>query len=75
MSALAAPEPTLPPFVSDEDARLMLAMKLFETGRLSLGQAAQMAAYSKQGFMDVLGHHGSAVVNYPASDLAKETAW
>lgn len=74
MTALATPD-SLPPFVSDEDARLMLSMKLFETGRLSLGQAAQMASYSKQGYMDVLGHHGIAVADYPSSDLAKETAW
>ena len=70
-----ATDSNLPPFVSDEEARLMLAVKLFETGRLSLGQAAQMSGYSKQGFMDVLGHHGIAVVDYPPSDLAKETAW
>ena len=65
----------LPAFVSDEEARLMLAVKLSETGRLSLGQAAEMCGYSKQGFIDVLGHHGIPVVQYPASELAAETAW
>lgn len=63
------------PFVSPDEAKLMLAMKLYETGRLTLGQAAQSAGYSKQGFMDVLGHHGIAVVDYPASELASDTAW
>ena len=53
----------------------MSAIKLYETARLSLGQAAQMAGYSKRGFLDLLGHHGVAVVNYPASELAQETAW
>lgn len=75
MTAFGASPIPLPPFVSDDEARLMLAMKLYETGRLSLGQAAEMTGYSKQGFMDILGHHGIAVVNYPASDLAKETEW
>ena len=50
-------------------------MKLYETGRLSLGQAAEMCGYSKAGFMDVLGHQGIPVVQYPASELAAETAW
>ncbi len=68
-------EHLLPAFVSDDEARLLLAVKLFETGRLSLGQAAEMAGYSKHGFIDVLGHQGIAVVNYPASELAAETAW
>lgn len=36
-------EVTLPPFVAKEDARLLQAVKLFETGRLSAGQAAQVA--------------------------------
>lgn len=53
----------------------MSAIKLYETARLSLGQAARMAGYSKRGFMDVLGHYHVAVVDYPASDLAQEVAW
>jgi predicted HTH domain antitoxin len=74
MTAFTSEHP-LPAFVSDEEARLMLAVKLFETGRLSLGQAAEMCGYSKQGFIDVLGHQGIPVVQYPASELAVETAW
>lgn len=37
----------LPPEVPVEEARLLLMVKLFETGRLSLGQAARLAGYSK----------------------------
>lgn len=67
--------PTLPPFVDAEEGRLMMAMKFFELGRLSLGQAAELAGYTKRGFVDVLGHYGIPVVNYRASDLAAEIAW
>jgi arginyl-tRNA synthetase len=35
---------TLPPFVSAVEGRLMMALKFFELGRLSLGQAAEVAA-------------------------------
>jgi predicted HTH domain antitoxin len=74
MTAFTSENP-LPAFVSDEEARLLLAVKLYETGRLSLGQAAAMCGYSKAGFMDVLGHQDIPVVQYPASELAAETAW
>jgi predicted HTH domain antitoxin len=36
----------LPPEVSEEEARLLLAIKLYELGRLSLGQSAKLAGYS-----------------------------
>jgi predicted HTH domain antitoxin len=72
---LAVLEVALPPFVPREDARLLLAMKLFETGHLSLGQAACMASLSMRGFLETASRQGVAVVNYPASELAEETAW
>ena len=45
----------LPPEIPVEEARLVLAAKLFELGRLSLGQAARMAGYSRPTFMELLG--------------------
>ena len=65
----------LPPFVPKEDARLLLAVKLFEMGRLSFGQAAEMARMSKRGFLDTLGEMGVPVPNYPATELAAELNW
>ena len=65
----------LPPFVSAVEGRLMMALKFFELGRLSLGQAAEVAGYSKRAFIDVLGQYGIPVADYPASELANEVAW
>lgn len=65
----------LPPFVSAVDGRLMMALKFFELGRLSLGQAAEVAGYSKRAFMDVLSQYGIPVADYPASELEREVAW
>ena len=64
----------LPPEVPVEEARLLLMVKLFETGRLSLGQAAKLAGYSKRAFMELLGKLGVPVFDYPAEDLQEETA-
>jgi len=66
---------TLPPFVNVMEGRLMMALKFYELGRLSLGQAAEVAGYSKRAFIDILGHYGIAVADYPAGELAGEIAW
>jgi predicted HTH domain antitoxin len=62
----------LPPDISVEEARLLLMVKLFETGRLSLGQAAKLAGYSKPTFIELLGKMGVPVIDYPAEDLQQE---
>jgi predicted HTH domain antitoxin len=64
----------LPPDVPAEEARLLLMAKLFETGRLSLGQAARLAGYSKRAFMELLGKHGVPVFDYPAEELREEAS-
>lgn len=78
LTMIAAPQldmTTLPPFVNAVEGRLMMALKFFELGRLSPGQAAEVAGYTKRAFIDVLGHYGIPVADYPASELADEIAW
>ncbi|MFQ5674311.1 MAG: UPF0175 family protein [bacterium] len=62
----------LPPEVQDEEAKLLLMIKLYETGKLSLGQAAKFAGYSKRAFMELLGKYGVPLFDYPPEDLEKE---
>lgn len=62
----------LPPEVAPEEARLLLAAKLYEVGRLSTGQAAELAGYSKHAFLELLGKLGIPVFDHPAEDLAAE---
>ncbi len=62
----------LPPSVSADEARLAMSVRLFEKGRLSLGQAANLAGFSKRAFIDILGREGIPVINYPAEELHKE---
>lgn len=64
----------LPDSVSESEARLLLAVKLFETGRLSCGQAAELAGYSKRAFMELLGSQEVPVFNYPADEVARDLA-
>ena len=63
---------TLLPLMDAEEGHLMMALKFFEIGRLTLVQAAAVAGYSKRTFMIILARYGIAVVNYPAAGLASE---
>lgn len=62
----------LPASVTEAEARLFLAMKLFELGRLSAGQAAALAGYSKPTFLELLGKHGIAVFDQPTAELTSD---
>lgn len=62
----------LPLSISEEDVKLLLAIKLFEVGKVSLGQAAKLAGFSKRAFIDVLGHYHIPVCNYSAEELRQE---
>lgn len=62
----------LPPQITKDETQTLLAIKLYETGRLSLGKAAEVAGYSKRAFIEVLGHHQVPIFNYSAEELRKE---
>ncbi|MEM1367737.1 MAG: UPF0175 family protein [Cyanobacteria bacterium P01_H01_bin.15] len=64
---------SLPPSISADDAKIMLAVKLFEVGKASLGQAAKISGYSKRSFMEMLGRNKIPIFAYDAQDLTRET--
>ncbi len=49
----------LPDFVTieSEELTLILASHLYEQGKLSMGQAAELAGLPKRKFMELLGHY------------------
>ena len=51
---------------------MILASTLYEQGKLSLGQAAEVANLSKRAFAELLGNYNVSIFNYPASDLKNE---
>jgi len=65
----------LPSNISIEEARLLLTVKLFETGKLSLGQAAKLAGFSKKTFIELLGKMVVPVIDYPAEELEREISF
>lgn len=60
--------------LSAQEASMLLATRLYEQGKLSLGQAAEVAGYSKRTFMELLGQYGVSVINHSPDDLARDVA-
>jgi predicted HTH domain antitoxin len=51
-----------------------LASKLYESGRLSLGQAAELAGLSKVAFAEIIGDYDVPLLNYPVSEILQDAA-
>lgn len=62
----------IPDNLDEKEAQTLLAAKLYEKGSLSLGQAAELAGYSKRTFMELLANYKVSVFNYSETELDKE---
>jgi len=58
--------------LDNREAAMLLATRLYEQGKLSLGQAAELAGYSKGTFMELLGRYNVPIFNYDPSELAND---
>ena len=56
----------------DNEALMAIASRLFEKGKLSLGQAADLAGLSKRTFMEILSNYGVSIFNYSTTDLDQD---
>ena len=60
--------------VDNKDLAMLVATSLYEKGKLSLGQAAEVAGLSKRTFAELLGKFNVSIFNFPASDLSSDVA-
>lgn len=58
--------------IDDKEAKMSLASKLYERGKLTIGQAAELAGYSKETFMELLAEYNVALINYPSDELDED---
>lgn len=56
----------------NNDLKTFIAAKLFEAGKLTMSQAAELSGLTITEFMDRLGDFNVSVFNYPASDLESD---
>jgi len=60
--------------LKDYDFSMIIASKLYEDGKLSSGQAAEMVGLSKRTFIELLGRYGVSVFSSSISDLHSDLA-
>jgi len=60
--------------IKEDEIKLLLAIKLFEEGLVSLGKASEISGYSEKSFADILIHKGISPIKYSDLDIKKEIA-
>jgi len=60
--------------LNPRDTVRFLAAKLYESGKLSLGQAAELANLSKPTFAEILADYGVSIINYTFEDVISDAA-
>ena len=60
--------------LNERETKRFLAAKMYESGKLSLGQAAELAGLSKIAFSEILADYNVSLINYPPSDITRDAA-
>ena len=60
------------PDLDDIEAQVILASQLYQKGKLSLGQAAEMVGYSKRTFIELLADYGVSVFNQDPDEIHQD---
>ena len=60
--------------IDNKEVAMLEASQLYEQGKLSLGQAAEVAGLTKRTFAELLGKYNVSIFNYPASDLSRDVS-
>ncbi|MCH6235793.1 UPF0175 family protein [Cognataquiflexum rubidum] len=58
--------------LDDKEIAMIVASSLYEKGKLSLGQAAELAGLTMRTFAELLGKHDVSIFNYPPTDLTRD---
>jgi len=65
---------TVPDFfeLNEKETKLLIASRLYEQGKLSLGEGAELSGVSKRTFIELLGHYNVSVFNYSVQELKSD---
>ena len=58
--------------LDDTAIAMIVASSLYNKGKLSLGQAAQLAGLTKRAFAELLAKYDVSIFNFPPSDLSSD---
>ncbi len=60
--------------IDSNEVAMLIATRLYEQGKLSMGQAAELVGLTKRTFIELLGKYGVSVFNYPAEDITQDVS-
>lgn len=55
--------------LSEHEVKILLAGKLYERGKLTLGEAAHLTGLSKRAFIEIAGKYGYSIASNSVEDL------
>ena len=58
--------------MSSFEIEMLVASRLFEQGKLSSGQAADMVGLSKRTFLELMGKYGVSIFGYDVADIEND---
>ena len=58
--------------LTNRELVMLVASRLYEQGKLSLGQAAELAGLTKRTFAELLSQYNVSIFNFPSSDLPSD---
>lgn len=58
--------------IDEKDISLILAIQLYDEGKLSLGQATDLVGLTKREFMDKLGKYGVSIFGETLEDIEED---
>jgi predicted HTH domain antitoxin len=60
--------------IDSKQLAMLVASRLYEMGKLSLGQAADVAGLTKKAFAELLASYEVSIFNYSPTDLSRDVA-
>ena len=58
--------------INDFELKMLIASRLFEEGKLSSGQAAEVVGISKRAFVEILGKYNVSLFGYDYEELEED---
>jgi predicted HTH domain antitoxin len=58
--------------LTNRELIMLIASRLYEQGKLSLGQAAELAGLTKRTFAELLNQYNVSIFNFPDTDLTSD---
>jgi len=58
--------------LTNRELVMLVASRLYEQGKLSLGQAADLAGLTKRAFAELLNQYNVSIFNFPSTDLSSD---